>query len=143
MAERHPNSVKGQIPVLRVGSRRFAKIAPPLGLDSVTLPPWAGESPAQTLGEGAYKTYETPGSSPDCPEIDAPPDWRWAVADWPHDRWSTWRQRVTAILAGADDQVVAEDRAEAPRADVEEIRAAELRAFEEMTRPGVWVGKTI
>jgi hypothetical protein len=73
--------------------------------------------------------------------LDVPPDWRWTVANWPHDRWSAWRQRVTAILAEADAAIVAEDRAEAPRADVEEIHQAERLAFDEMTRPSSFAGK--
>ena len=76
-----------------------------------------------------------PGSSPDCPMLDVPADdWRWTVANWPPDRWSVWRRRVAEILAEADELVLIEDRADSPRADAEEIRAAERRAFEELTR---------
>jgi hypothetical protein len=84
-----------------------------------------------------------PGSSPDCPMLDVPAGgWRWAVANWPHDRWSAWRQRATAILAEADAAIRPEDRAEAPRPDAEEIRRAERRAFDEMTRPSFFAGVT-
>jgi hypothetical protein len=74
--------------------------------------------------------------------LEAPPDWRWSVANWPHDRWVAWRQRVTAILAEADELVLMEGREDAPRADAEEIRAAERRAFDEMTGPSMFAGRT-
>jgi hypothetical protein len=86
------------------------------------------------LQPGTCKTCETPGSSPDCPMLDVPAnDWRWAVANWPHDRWALWRRRVAVILAEADELVLIEDREDVPRADAEEIRAAERRAFDELT----------
>jgi hypothetical protein len=69
-------------------------------------------------------------------------DWRWTVANWHHEQWSVWRARVTAILAEADELVLMEDREDAPRADVEEIRAAERRAFDEMTGPSMFAGST-
>jgi hypothetical protein len=104
--------------------------------EAPTKPTKLHETPPErdaNLGGGTYETGE-PGSSPDSPEIDIPADdWRWTVANWPHERWSAWRRRVTTILAVADELVLMEDREDAPRADVEEIRAAERRAFDELT----------
>jgi hypothetical protein len=77
---------------------------------------------------------EVPGSSPDHPMLDIPPDWRHVVAGWPHDRWVAWRRRSGEILAAANV-------AEAPGPDADEIREADRRAFDEMTRPSLFVVK--
>ena len=51
--------------------------------------------------------------------LDVPTDdWRWAVANWHHERWLVWRRRVTAILAEDD----AATGSEVAPADPEEIR---------------------
>jgi hypothetical protein len=87
-----------------------------------------------------------PGSSPDSPMLDVPgEDWRWAVANWPHDRWSDWRRRVTAILTEADAERTTEDGGDSALVDdrSDEIRAAGRRAFDEMTRPSVFVGEAL
>jgi hypothetical protein len=73
--------------------------------------------------------------------LDVPPQGTWTVANWSHDQGAAWRRRVDEILAEADELVLMEDREDSPRADAEEIRAAGRRAFDEMTRPSVWVGK--
>jgi hypothetical protein len=61
----------------------------------------------------------TPPPSADDPAIDIPPNWRWDLAHWPHERWSRWRRYVGEFLESLDEH-----------ADVEDIRTAERAAYE-------------
>ncbi len=61
-----------------------------------------------------------PALDDDAPGIDVPRNWRWAVACWPHDRWSAWRRRAGEL--------------QPPSPTVEQIRAAEFVAYVEMSR---------
>jgi hypothetical protein len=45
-------------------------------------------------------------------------DWRWAVANWPHDRWLAWRRRAGELLP--------------ERPSAEEVREADRRAYLEL-----------
>jgi hypothetical protein len=59
-----------------------------------------------------------PGLADATPAIDVPKDWRWTVANWPHDRWVAWRRRS------------AELQPEGPTA--EQIAAADHEAYLEL-----------
>lgn len=85
---------------------------------------------ASPVAEGQHFLFEelrpapTPRPSvPELPEeaIGCPPDssWRWAVASWPHARWSAWLGRTEELLG--------------PGAGAVEILAAQWRAYRELS----------
>lgn len=66
-----------------------------------------------------------PTAAPHDPPIVIPPNWRWDLAHWPHERWSRWRRYVGEFLGTLDDVPTVED-----------IRGAELAAYDLLRTEG-------
>lgn len=102
-------------------------------LDTDTVSPLRGNrsstsQDARTLegesgsGDGFPGLSRSGGIAP--PTINIPPNWRWSVANWPHERWTRWR-RYVGEFASLDGPPTVED-----------IKGAELAVYDLLRTDG-------